>query len=114
MPTYRVYYKGYYHEHSEHNHTDVQARDELSALRRFFKQRRSELREADLLDGAGLPNVASLDINSEYRWWEGDWLQVYRGVRQGGLAPCPLCGGSSQVTREVAKQFEEEGEEYDR
>lgn len=107
MPTYRVYYKGYYHEHSESNHTDVEARNELSALRKFFKQRRSELREAELLDGAQLPGLASLDINSEYRWWEGDWLHVCRAIEKIDVARCPMCGGSGEVVGAVAKEFEQ-------
>jgi len=104
MPTYRVYYKGYYHEHSESNHTDVEARNELSALRKFFKQRRSELREAELLDGAQLPGLASLDINSEYRWWEGEWLHVYRGIERIDVARCPMCGGSGEITGATAQK----------
>ena len=107
MGRFRVYYKGYYHEHSESNHTDVVARNELSALRKFFKQRRSELREADLLDGAELPNLATLDINSEYRWWEGEWLHVCRGIEKIDVARCPLCGGSGEVTGAVARELEQ-------
>ena len=105
MPTYRVYYKGYYHEHSESSHTDVVARDELSALRRFFRERGSELREADLLDGAQLPDLASLDASDEYRWWEGDWLHVYRGVEKVTVAPCPLCEGKGEVDGMVAQEL---------
>src|SRR4030042_830527 len=81
MPTYRVYYKGYYHEYSEFEHADVEAADELSALREFFKQRRSELREADLLEGAQLPTLARLSVSGEYRWWEGDWLRALAARR---------------------------------
>jgi hypothetical protein len=105
MPTYRVYHKGYYHEHSEFNHTDVVARDELSALRKFFRQRGSELREADLLDGAQLPDLASLDVGGDYRWWEGDWLHVYRGVEKVTAAPCPLCDGRGEVDGAVAEEL---------
>ncbi|MDP2950520.1 MAG: hypothetical protein Q8P22_13425 [Chloroflexota bacterium] len=105
MPTFRVYYKGYYHEHSEWNHTDVEARDELSALRKFFRERRAELREADLLHGAQLPSLASLDPRSEYRWWEGDWLEVYRGIEKVDVAPCPVCEGEGELPRAVANEF---------
>ena len=37
----------------------------------------------------------------------------YQGVEQidADLVTCPLCGGSGQVVREVAEQFEEEDEE---
>jgi len=107
MSTYRVYYKAYYRELSEFAHTDVQARNELSALRKFFKERRSELREADLLDGAELPDTASLDVNGEYRWWEGDWLQVYRGIEKVDAVSCPLCEGKGEVGGAVATEFRE-------
>ena len=105
MPTYRVYYKGYYHEYSEFEHEDVEAADELSALREFFKQKRSELREAELLEGAGLPRLARLNVAGEYRWWEGDWLQVYRGIQQVDVEQCPLCSGTGEVAGAVARQF---------
>ena len=108
MPTYRVYYKAYYREHSEFAHTDVQARNELSALRKFFQERRSELREADLLHGAELPDLNRLDVSAEYRWWEGDWLQVYRGVEEVDVAPCPLCEGTGEVAGAVATGFSQE------
>jgi hypothetical protein len=104
MGWFRVYYKGYYHEHSEFNHTDVEAENELSALRKFFKQRRSDLREAELLAGAQLPDLASLDINSEYRWWEGEWLHVYRGIERIDVARCPMCGGSGEITGPAAQK----------
>jgi len=105
MSRFRVYCKGYYHEHSESNHTDIVAKDELSALREFFRQRRSELRGADLLDGAQLPDLASLDVSGEYRWWEGDWLHVYRGVEKVAVAPCPVCGGKGEVSDAVAREL---------
>lgn len=108
MPTYRVYYKGYYREYSESKHTDVEAADELSALREFFRQRRSELGEADLLEGAQLPTLARLSVSGEYRWWEGDWLQVYRGVEQVDVEKCPLCSGAGEVAGTVARQFARE------
>ena len=108
MLTYRVYYKGYYREYSEFEHTDVEASNELSALRKFFKERRSELREADLLEGAELPSLASLDVRSEYRWWEGDWLQVYRRVEEVDVAPCPLCEGTGEVAGAVARGLTQE------
>ena len=105
MPTYRVYYKGYYHEHSESNHTDVEARNELSALRKFFKQRRSELREAELLGGADLPDLVGLELKGEYRWWEGEWLHVYRGIEKVGVAPCPICQGTGEVSDAAAEEL---------
>ena len=108
MPTYRVYYKGYYHEYSEFQHTDVEAADELAALREFFKQKRSELREAELLEGAGLPRLARLKVGREYRWWEGDWLQGYRGIERVDVARCPLCEGRGEVAGAVARGFAQE------
>ena len=108
MGRFRVYYKGYYHEYSEFEHADVEAADELSALREFFKQRRSELREADLLEGAQLPSLARLSVTGEYRWWEGDWLHVYRGIEQVDVEQCPLCNGAGEVAGTVARQFARE------
>jgi hypothetical protein len=104
MARYRVYYKGYYREYSEGKHADVDASDEVSALRKFFKERRSELREADLLEEAQLPSLGSLDIHGEYIWWEGDWLEEYRGIEEIDLTPCPLCDGTGEVASAVARQ----------
>lgn len=107
MGLFRVRYKSYYREHSEFGHSDILARNELSALRKFFNERRSELREAELLDGAQLPDIRSLDLNSEYRWWEGDWLQVYRGIEKVDAVSCPLCEGKGEVGGAVATDFRE-------
>ena len=37
----------------------------------------------------------------------------FQGIEnlEGGLVPCPLCGGSGEVTPQVAKEFEETEEE---
>lgn len=105
MHTYRIHFKGHYHELSEWKHYDVTARTQLSALRKFFRFRRQELEDADLLDGAGLPGLSALDINTEYRWWEGDWLEVYKGIEELSIEPCPLCQGQGEVSKEVARQF---------
>ncbi len=105
MSTFRIYYKGYYREHSEFMHMDVLAQDERAAVREFFKEIRNHLRESDLLDGSGLPDLRSVRVDGEYKWWEGDWLQVYRRVKEVDVVPCPLCEGSGEVDGAVARGF---------
>jgi hypothetical protein len=105
MQTYRVYYKGYYHELSEFKHFDVPARTEISALRKFFRLRKAELGDADLLYGADLPDVRTLKVQSEYRWWEGEWLEVYKGIEKVETVACPLCEGVGEVHKDVAQTF---------
>lgn len=105
MATYRVYYKGYYREHSEFMHMDVPAQDERAAVREFFKEIRDHLREFDLLDGSGLPDLRSVRVDGEYKWWEGDWFEVYRGVEEVDVATCPLCQGKGEVAGGVARGF---------
>lgn len=97
MPTYRIVYKSYYREHSEFGHADVIGKDELAALRKFFREIRSDLRDADLLEGAELPEVKALDVKGEYKWWAGDWYHAYRGIEEIHVLACPTCGGTGEI-----------------
>ena len=74
MPRYRIWYKGYYHEHSEFGHDDIDAQSEDEALHTFFKERIESTDFLDKYDGE-LPEVIE-DLVPEKvgSWWEGDWL----------------------------------------
>jgi len=105
MPTYRVYWKGYYREHSEFAHADISARSKVAALRKFFDEIRDELEEDDSLQGSALPDPATIKVDGEYKWWQGDWFHDYRGVEQIDAVPCPVCEGRGEVTSAVAREF---------
>jgi len=105
MPTYRIYWKGYYREHSEFPHVDIAARSKLSALRKFFEEIRSELEEDDSLEGSDLPDPRTLRVDGEYKWWQDEWLHDYRGIEEVDAVLCPWCEGSGEVTQAVGREF---------
>ncbi len=102
---------------------DVEARNAREALRAFFEEHLERLSDLAYIDDDGRTQrsrrIDDFDPNRTYVWTEGDKLMEFQGIEnlEGGLVPCPLCGGSGEVTPDVAKEFEEteeEGEEYHR
>jgi hypothetical protein len=104
MATYRIYWKGYYREHSEFAHIDVEAPSKRASLRQFFREIRSELRENDE-DDSEIPDLRKLRIDGEYSWWVGDWLHDYRGLEEIDAVTCPVCEGRGEVTSTVASSL---------
>ncbi|KPK46799.1 MAG: hypothetical protein AMJ77_05125 [Dehalococcoidia bacterium SM23_28_2] len=108
--------------HGEMNwEEDIEARNPREALRIFFEEhleRQSDLAYIDEEGRTQRPHrFDDFDPDRTYVWTEDDRLMEFQGIEnlEGGLVPCPLCGGSGEVTPEVAKEFEEieeEGEEY--
>lgn len=82
--TYEVGYKGYFHEQSEWYVHHLQARDEQQALRKFARERRIR--------------SASKDDPESWRWEEGDWLMVFRYIKEVHTKPCPHCHGTGITT----------------
>jgi hypothetical protein len=102
---------------------DLEARNAREALRAFFEEHLERLSDLAYIDDGGRTQrsrrIDDFDPNRTYVWTEGDRLMEFQGIEnlEGGLVPCPLCGGSGEVTPDVAKEFEEieeEGEEYHR
>jgi len=102
---------------------DIEARNVREALRAFFEEHLPSLSDLAYVDENGRTQrpyrIDDFDPDRTYVWTEGDKLMEFQGVEslEGGLVPCPLCGGSGEVTPEIAEQFEEieeEDEEYKR
>jgi hypothetical protein len=110
--------------HGEMNwEEDIEARNAREALRTFFEEHLDSLSDLAYIDEDGRTQrpyrIEAFDPDRTYVWTEGDRLMEFQGIEnlEGGLVPCPLCGGSGEVTRGIAEQFEEieeEDEEYDR
>ncbi len=105
MPTYRISYKCYYHEHSEYGHEDIVAASEEEALRLFIQGRLSELKDIDDYDGQEAAGLSDVEPSRLKSWWEGDWLIAYRGIHETDMVQCPVCHGEREVPREIAQQF---------
>jgi hypothetical protein len=96
---------------------DVEAENAREALRLFFQDHLGSSGDLGYIDEEGRTQrpfrTDDYDLNRTYVWTEGDKFMEYQGVEQidADLVTCPLCGGSGQVVREVAEQFEEEDEE---
>ena len=100
---------------------DLEARNAREALRAFFEEHLERLSDLAYIDDDGRTQrsrrIDDFDPDRTYVWTEGDRLMEFQGIEnlEGGLVPCPLCGGSGEVTPDVAKEFaetEKEGEEY--
>ncbi len=144
MPTFRIYYvarrphgirlsseytrsleepRGLL-RHGEMNwEEDIEARNPREALRTFFEEHLDSLSDLAYVDEDGRTQrpyrIDDFDPDRTYVWSEGDRLMEFQGIEslEGGVVPCPLCGGSGEVTSEIAEQFEEieeEDEEYGR
>ena len=99
---------------------DVEAENARDALRLFFQDHLGGSGDLGYIDEEGRTQrpfrMDDYDLNRTYVWTEGDKFMQYQGIEQSDadLVTCPLCGGSGQVLREVAEQFEEEDEEFER
>jgi len=110
--------------HGEMNwEEDVEARNPREALRAFFEEHLERLSDVAYIDENGRTQrpyrIEDFDPDRTYVWTEGDRLMEFQGIEnlEGGLVPCPLCGGNGEVPPDVAEEFEEiegEDEEYHR
>ena len=96
---------------------DIEAENARDALRLFFQDHLASSGDLGYIDEQGRTQrpfrIDDYDPDRTYVWTEGGKLMEYQGIEQvdADLVTCPLCGGSGQVVREVAEQFEEEDEE---
>jgi hypothetical protein len=99
---------------------DVEAQNASEALRLFFQDHLGASGDLGYIDEEGRTQrpfrIDDFDLNRTYVWTEGDKFMEYQGVEQidADVVTCPLCGGSGQVVREVAEQFEQDEEEFQR
>jgi len=144
MPTFRIYYiartphgmridseytrpleepRGLLRHDETQWEEDVEARNVREALRAFFEEHLPGLSGLAYIDEDGRTQrpyrIDDFDPDRTYVWTEDDKLMEFQGIEslEGGLVPCPLCGGSGEVTPKIAEQFEEieeEDEEYER
>ena len=98
---------------------DIEAENAREALRLFFQDHLGASGDLGYIDEEGRTQrpfrMDDYDLNRTYVWTEGDKFMQYQGIEQvdADLVTCPLCGGSGQVVREVAEQFEEEEKEFE-
>jgi len=98
---------------------DIEAENTREALRVFFQDHLGSSGDLGYIDEEGRTQrpfrIDDYDPNRTYVWTEGDKFMEFQGIEQvdADLVTCPLCGGSGQVVREVAEQFEEEDEEFE-
>ncbi len=96
---------------------DIEAENAREALRQFFQDHLAGTGDLGYIDEEGRTQrpfrIDDYDPDRTYVWTEGGKFMEFQGIEQidADLVTCPLCGGSGQVVREVAEQFEEEDEE---
>ena len=83
MSTYRIGYKSFYRETSEHYSDYIPAEDESAALKAFAKEHK-------------VPK-ASQQQPDKWNWWEGEWLCEFRAIEPVMVIPCPHCSGKGEV-----------------
>ena len=135
MPTYRVYYAEReagrnsvaeypYHEHMRATYgprrdafseteweEEIEGRDAVAALEAFFREHVRERSDVMWLDERGesrpIEGVSDYDPGKTYIWVENDKLMEYQGIDEAtpGMVSCPFCGGSGEVTLEVADEY---------
>lgn len=99
---------------------DIEAENAREALRLFFQDHLAGSGDLGYIDEEGRTQrpfrIDDYDPDRTYVWTEGDKFMEYQGIEQidADVVTCPLCGGSGQVVREVAEQFEQEDEEFQR
>jgi len=98
---------------------DIEAENTREALRAFFQDHLGSSGDLGYIDEEGRTQrpfrIDDYEPNRTYVWTEGDKFMEFQGIEQvdADLVTCPLCGGSGQVVREVADQFEEEDQELE-
>lgn len=84
MNTFRIGYKTFYRETSDHHSDYVQAESESAALKAFAKEHnisRANRRKPD-----------------NWEWWDGESLCVFRAIEPVTVIPCPHCNGKGEIS----------------
>jgi hypothetical protein len=88
MKTFRIGYKMFYRETSEHHSDYIQAESERAALKIFAKEHK-------------IP-MASRQQPEKWQWWDGEWLYEFRAVELVNVIPCPHCGRKGEIATATA------------
>lgn len=83
MNTFRIGYKSFYRETSDHHSDYIQAENEIAALNAFAKEHK-------------IPR-ANRQQPDKWEWWDGEWLYVFRTIEPVKIIPCLHCGGKGLV-----------------
>jgi len=83
MNTFRIGYKCFYRETSDHNSDYIEAENEAAALKIFAKEHK--------ISGA------SRQRPEKWVWWEGEWYCEFRALELVTVIPCLHCGGNGEV-----------------
>jgi hypothetical protein len=83
MKTFRIGYKSFYRETSDHNSDYIQAENEKSALKIFAKKHQ-------------IPKASSQPPD-KWNWWDGEWLNEFRAIEPVKVIPCPHCSGNGEI-----------------
>jgi hypothetical protein len=81
---FEVGFKGYYREISEHFTKHIRANNSEEAFKKFCRMQK--IRDTTLQHAENL------------QWWDGEWLMLYRYVREVEVIPCPHCDGLGVIT----------------
>lgn len=82
MSTFRIGYKSYFRESSEHHSDCIGAENESAALKVFAKEHE-------------IPG-ASRQKPEKWQWWDGEFLYQFRVIELAKTIPCPDCGGEGE------------------
>lgn len=83
MSTFRIGYKSFYRETSDHHSDYVDAENERAALNAFASKHR--IKRTDRKRSAN------------WKWWDKEYLYELRAIEQVEMAPCPHCNGSGEI-----------------
>ncbi len=84
MNTFRIGYKSFYRETSDHHSDYIEADNRIAALKVFAKEHK-------------IPK-ASRQQPDKWKWWDGEWLYEFRVVEPVKIIPCPHCSGKGEIT----------------
>ncbi len=85
LRTFKISFKLYYHEVCDWSSEYIRSKNKRTALRRFAR-----LHKIKNADG---------DDPENWHWWEGDWYNTFRLIKEvaGKPQPCPHCDGAGAI-----------------
>ena len=83
MRTFRIGYKSFYRETSDHHSDYIHAENESAALEVFAKRHK-------------IPTESTLPPD-KWTWWDSEWLCEFRAIESVNVLPCPHCDGNGEI-----------------